>query len=305
MCLPYAMLIHIVRGLCCTDQWKRSLSILSETADAGRAAKNTVVEKAFREGELDLGFQLLDETVTDGNEMDQEVCAAYWKFCRQNGGQRFVENVERMLRYLERRDAILTKTCMQQLLDMINELGSSGFFTQVDQWYSIWMQYLPIETIILFSSQWKVLQMQEYAWDRGPSCRRIRATEESHNGDCTDWKEHVPQYDARRSEKVREIHRNNCTIRHRFGWVECRLPGTSKLNNMGESRDSEASYPVHTYSNMGLNMISIWFKLASVVSHFAERKLRVLVIGRKHMNGWPSKTMNYIRENSIFFAVQN
>lgn len=165
------------------------------------------------------------------------------------------------------------------------------------------MQYLPIETIIIFSLQWKVLQMQEYAWDRGSSCRRIRAIEGSHNEDCTDWRERVPQYDARRSQKVRDIHRKNCTIRHRIGWVECRLPDTSKLNNKGKSRDSETSYFVH--SNMGLKLIFIWFKLASVVTDFAERKLRVLVIGRKHMNRWPSKTMDYIRENSIFFAVQN
>lgn len=131
MYLPTLVLSNIVHGLCCTDQWKRSLSILNETNHPVRSAKNAVVEKAFREGELDLGFQLLDDGFTDGFVIAPKVCAAYWTFCRQNGEQSHVENVERMLRYVESKNAILTKNCTQQLHDMINEFGSNGSYTRV------------------------------------------------------------------------------------------------------------------------------------------------------------------------------
>lgn len=135
MFLPTPILDNIVHGLCCTVQWKRSLSIMNETNDFSRGAKTTVAEKAFREGELDLGFQLLDEIVTDGYEIAQKVCTAYWAFCRQNGEQYYVENVERMLRYLGSKNALLTKTCLQQLHDMINEFGSNASYTRVDRRY--------------------------------------------------------------------------------------------------------------------------------------------------------------------------
>ncbi|KAJ8929372.1 hypothetical protein NQ314_017953 [Rhamnusium bicolor] len=45
--------------------------------------------------------------------------------------------------------------------------------------------------------------------------------------------------------------------------------------------------------------------LASVVSHFAQQKKRILVLGRVHMNRWPIKNWDYIKKNSTVFLTQN
>lgn len=130
MILPTAIMNNVVEGLCRTDQWKRALTLLNEMNEVVRPAKTIIAEKAFSEGELELGFQLLDELVFDEFEIDPKCCSTYWTFCRQHG-ENIVENVERMLRFLENKETILTKTCTQQLHDVIAEFGSSGHFARV------------------------------------------------------------------------------------------------------------------------------------------------------------------------------
>lgn len=44
---------------------------------------------------------------------------------------------------------------------------------------------------------------------------------------------------------------------------------------------------------------------AAVVKYFVQRKNRVLVIGRHHMNNWPKTQMNFIRKNSHLFLTEN
>lgn len=132
MCLPIEIWNNVVEGLCHTDQWKRSLSILNEMSEPARTAKNTVVKKAFSEGEVDLGFQLLDETLTDGHVIDPEVCTAFWKFCREQV-ECLTENIERMLGYLEGKEVIVSRTCILELHAVLNEFGLSGHFAHVDK----------------------------------------------------------------------------------------------------------------------------------------------------------------------------
>lgn len=135
MCLPVPIVNNIVQGLCHTDQWKRSLSILNETVENLPNGRNIVAKKAFCEGEIDLGFQLLDEIILGGREIDPNACDAYWEFCRQHG-ERVVENVERMLRFLESKEVMLTKSCTQNLHHVITDFGFSGDFVSVNQRYS-------------------------------------------------------------------------------------------------------------------------------------------------------------------------
>lgn len=125
---------NIVQGLCQTDQWKRSLSFLNEIGETSRSAQTMVAEKAFSVGEIDLGFQLLEETVFDGFKIHPNVCAAYWEFCRCHG-KHVAENIERMLKYLESKEVILTRTCVEKLHAVIAEFGSSGRFAQVNKRY--------------------------------------------------------------------------------------------------------------------------------------------------------------------------
>lgn len=41
------------------------------------------------------------------------------------------------------------------------------------------------------------------------------------------------------------------------------------------------------------------------VKYFADRNDSLLVIGRKHMNTWPKKEMEFIRRNSNLFFADN
>lgn len=60
--------------------------------------------------------------------------------------------------------------------------------------------------------------------------------------------------------------------------------------------------------NVGLNVPNNYLEqaksLAQIVEYFVKRNKRVLVIGRKHMNNWPERQMNYIKMNAeIFFTA--
>lgn len=43
--------------------------------------------------------------------------------------------------------------------------------------------------------------------------------------------------------------------------------------------------------------------LAYMVEYFVQRKKRVLVIGRKHMDSWPERQINYIKTNANLFLT--
>jgi mitochondrial ribonuclease P protein 3 len=49
----------------------------------------------------------------------------------------------------------------------------------------------------------------------------------------------------------------------------------------------------------------LFFQLSSVVEYFVKKDQNVLVLGRKHMNGWPKQQMTYIRQNATFFLTEN
>ena len=51
---------------------------------------------------------------------------------------------------------------------------------------------------------------------------------------------------------------------------------------------------------------SFLFKqLASVVKYFQNKNKHVLVLGRKHMNKWPKKTMQYVKDNAAVFLAND
>lgn len=45
--------------------------------------------------------------------------------------------------------------------------------------------------------------------------------------------------------------------------------------------------------------------LAQVVKQFADQKQKCLVIGKRHMEGWPKKEMNFIKQNSALFMADD
>lgn len=45
--------------------------------------------------------------------------------------------------------------------------------------------------------------------------------------------------------------------------------------------------------------------LAQVVKHFVDQNKKCLVIGRKYMNGWPRREIQFIKQNSMFFLVDD
>lgn len=119
----------IVTGLCLTDQWRLALSFSNNPRYNQPQMKNILARKAFSEGEIDLGFNILDEKGTI--KIDQDVLGAYWTFCSRNS-ECFNQNVERMFSFFEMNDVTLRKTEMQELLKVINGRGSIGSFAQVN-----------------------------------------------------------------------------------------------------------------------------------------------------------------------------
>lgn len=49
----------------------------------------------------------------------------------------------------------------------------------------------------------------------------------------------------------------------------------------------------------------MYLQLASVVKYFQNKNKYVLVLGRKHMNNWPKKTMQYIKDNAAMFLAND
>lgn len=131
MILPVKLASRVVEGLCLTDQWKKSLSLLTDLELKCRDAQSEIAAKAFSEGEIDLGFQMLDESISGGLEINQETCDKYWTYCQQQ--EQSVENIERMLSFVGDKRKILSKSCVAKLHELVVQFDGRGHFTEVNE----------------------------------------------------------------------------------------------------------------------------------------------------------------------------
>lgn len=135
MHLPSSLMLRVVDGLCQTDEWKQSLGLLHnvERVNAGRIAQNKVVAKAFSEGEIDLGFQILESVVSVGSELTDDSCDAYWTYCEQQGTPQLIENIERMLKFWETKGTIVSRDCVEKLHELVDKFGGQSHFTKINE----------------------------------------------------------------------------------------------------------------------------------------------------------------------------
>lgn len=83
-----------IMGFSVTDQWRRALSFLNKLPVIQPKCRDILARKAFSEVEIDLGFESLNGIAITW--IDQDVKAAFWKFCRRNYE---CQNEERLFRF--------------------------------------------------------------------------------------------------------------------------------------------------------------------------------------------------------------
>ncbi|XP_013102094.2 mitochondrial ribonuclease P catalytic subunit [Stomoxys calcitrans] len=83
--------------------------------------------------------------------------------------------------------------------------------------------------------------------------------------------------------------KNFCEYVDKTGPYDCVIDGLNVAYSMGSKK------PPQVYANL----------LASVVKYFNNKNKHVLVLGRKHMNNWPKKTMQYVKDNAAMFLAND
>lgn len=127
--LPIKNFSSVVRGICRTPQWKKSIDYLSSSVHVKQNMSLYIADRAFAEGDFDLGFELM-EKVGQLPEIPRDFWNSYWLSCKRNATNCF-ENIERMLSFIGLHDLYLPESTIGQLLKTFGAFGLSGYKTKI------------------------------------------------------------------------------------------------------------------------------------------------------------------------------
>lgn len=109
-------------GLCCTSSWHKCLDYLKSFKNDKEVTSNTynaLIQKAFEEGEIDLGWNLIYQSYNPNIENPIEVFQSWFDLCKQN------KNVEyqRILDFLKDKEYAVREDLAMLLKDNLILLG--------------------------------------------------------------------------------------------------------------------------------------------------------------------------------------
>lgn len=113
---------NLIYGLVCTKEWRTGIELLtmtkiSSTPSIGAYTELTV--KAFTQGELNIGWNLLDETVEQGKEPKCETYIAYLQYIAREP-LTLQCNLEILFTFWEKYELIITANVVEVIADILN-----------------------------------------------------------------------------------------------------------------------------------------------------------------------------------------
>ncbi|GLG94500.1 uncharacterized protein GBIM_01707 [Gryllus bimaculatus] len=258
---------NVIHGLALTSRWQEGLELLSEirlSAVPISASFNVLAEAAFKNGELKLGWELMEQMLQLERRPTPPVYKAWIDQCMRTKGSEASVMIGQLLDFWADHD-------LRPSLDVAEHLRS-------------WFEH------------------DKYSWEgcfttispRG-SCQNCRTV-------LRKRKITTAEFEAMRKEFFEQvIVGSNVFLKS----------NPEELETFQQFLSRTAPYDVVidglniAYSSGRLRPQQAVKALESVVQHFATRKKRMLVLGRRHMQNWPQKEMNYIHEHAFVFLAQN
>ncbi|XP_004525120.1 mitochondrial ribonuclease P protein 3 [Ceratitis capitata] len=125
---------NLIYGLVCTKEWRTGLDLLRMaqlTSKPSIGALTELTVKAFIEGELEIGWNLLEETVIKGKEPKCESYLAYLKFIA-NEPVTLQCSLEKLYSFLERHELVITAKVAQYIIQLLQKNSFNAKSTQID-----------------------------------------------------------------------------------------------------------------------------------------------------------------------------
>lgn len=125
MILPSLNFQSVIEGLCSTNNWLDSVEYLKkfEGISITDSTYHTFARRAFEERNFELGFKYL--LINKGGRVKSNVFNSYWLACK-NDQKTAIRNLERMLTFIGENELLVKKNCIENLLNMFNEIDVTG-----------------------------------------------------------------------------------------------------------------------------------------------------------------------------------
>ncbi|XP_069679547.1 mitochondrial ribonuclease P catalytic subunit isoform X2 [Periplaneta americana] len=264
-----------ILGLCLTKRWKEGLELLDMvklTCSPGGLEYNALIKAAFDNNEPSLSFELLDEMLQLGRRVKPDVYHAWLDYCdrtsKSNPLKRWAMVQEQLLMALVENDLIPT-------LDVVDRIRN---------WYM----------------------------DTENSNSKLHAeyTTLATRGICKSCRRTLNPFKITNSEFGRL----------QSAFLDKVVVGTDifKKSTPAELKEFQNFVKMSAPYDMVIDGLNIAFAagnkaspqfyakiLHHVVKHFVTKSKKVLVLGRKHMQTWPARYMDYIYKNAHIFLAQN
>lgn len=109
-------------GLCCTPVWRDSLKYMKALKNDNGCTINTlvcIVHRAFEEGEIDLGWTLIQMIFNQSGTVPLEVFVAWFNLCEQNINYSYLK----VLEFLKDNEFIVREDLAELIKKKLKQFG--------------------------------------------------------------------------------------------------------------------------------------------------------------------------------------
>ncbi|KAM7349712.1 mitochondrial ribonuclease P catalytic subunit [Cochliomyia hominivorax] len=260
---------NLIYGLVATQRWKEGLDLLEMMKISANTpslpAYTEIIIKAFATNDLTLGWHLMQQMLEQRKQPKCKIFLTLLNTIVKNHLNEFAQEIEILFKFLETYDIVIT----QRVVEALNDVA---------------LKYPDL------------LHIKNSSLKRFGKCSNCGL----HMQNVTLSNEDFQKLQDSFLEKV--LIRNDVFLKstpeevkkfsdyiERTGPYDCVIDGLNVAYSMGSKKPTQAL----------ANLVS------SVVKYFQNKNKYVLVLGRQHMNNWPKKTMQYIKDNAAVFLAND
>ncbi|TMW47890.1 hypothetical protein DOY81_007040 [Sarcophaga bullata] len=260
---------NLIHGLTTTDKWRDGLDLLEMMKITNNTptlpAYTELAIKAFAENDLSLGWLLLQQMLEHRKQPKCEIFLALLKTIQNNHFENFLTEFEKLLILLETHEIVITEKVVNALVDISQKHPNLMNITRTNL-----KRFGQCSSCDLHMKNVS-LKYEDFKKLQDSFLQKVLIRNDV-------FQKSTP-------EEIKQF----CNYVDRTGPYDCVVDGLNVAYSMGSKK------PAQALANL----------LASVVKYFQNKNKHVLVLGRKHMNNWPRKTMQYVKDNAAVFLAND
>lgn len=126
-----------------TDKWIDSLALLETikiTSKPSASAYSVIASKAFDNGRMDIGWQMLRECISAEKIPKCEVFQSYIRWCHNQSAAERNDNLTKMLQFIGQHDLIVSRAVINDLQTFFTEYNYSCHTVAIGKKYEVLIQ---------------------------------------------------------------------------------------------------------------------------------------------------------------------